>query len=211
MIICASFSLLGCGSGIIDRTNDVTGDENAVAQGALIQDGNTSEGNNHTILKEDHIVTGNSKIFPWDHGELEVSQDKYFLQHADGTAFFWMADTAWKLVQKTDKSDINQYLIDRKKKGFTVILVTVAEHAAVENKKISENAFHNYSWREPNEAYWKHVDYMIEKAEEIGLYIGLLPAWHMYFDKNESKGLIKVEDAEHYGKYVANRYKKKRV
>jgi hypothetical protein len=29
----------------------------------------------------------------------------------------------------------------------------------------------------PREAYFKHVDYIIDRAAELGLYIALLPTW----------------------------------
>jgi len=32
---------------------------------------------------------------PWDaHGRLRVTPDGHYLQHEDGTPFFWLADTA---------------------------------------------------------------------------------------------------------------------
>ena len=32
---------------------------------------------------------------PWEHGKLQVSANHRYLQHADGTPFFWLGETAW--------------------------------------------------------------------------------------------------------------------
>ena len=37
---------------------------------------------------------------PWDHGKLQVSDNQRFLQHADGTPFFWLGETAWLMPQR---------------------------------------------------------------------------------------------------------------
>jgi hypothetical protein len=140
---------------------------------------------------------------PWDYGRLIV--DGYMVKHSDGTGFFFMADTAWKLAQKLDKEDVDLYLSDRKKKGFNVVLTTVAEHTGIRSHDTLELAFNNSSWREPNEKYWEHIDYIIDKAEENGLYIGLLPAWQ----KQSEKSLISTDEAKDYGEFISNRYKDK--
>ena len=58
---------------------------------------------------------------PWTaHGALEVSADGHFLQHSDGTAFFWLGDTAWRLPVLSP-NDVEYYLANRVQKGFNVI------------------------------------------------------------------------------------------
>ncbi|MDE7346377.1 MAG: DUF4038 domain-containing protein [Muribaculaceae bacterium] len=34
---------------------------------------------------------------PWSHGALKVSDNGLYLQHEDGTPFFWLGDTGWLL------------------------------------------------------------------------------------------------------------------
>jgi hypothetical protein len=132
------------------------------------------------------------------------------VKHSNGTGFIWMADTVWQLPQKSNKKDVNLYLNDRKEKGFTVVLISIAEHTGIKNSYTMEPAFHKFNWKKPNENYWKHVDYIITEAEKKGLYVGLLPAWHMFFERKDTKGLIDTGDAEHYGNYIASRYKDKK-
>ena len=35
-----------------------------------------------------------AKDKPWEHGKLQVSANQRFLQHEDGTPFFWLGETA---------------------------------------------------------------------------------------------------------------------
>jgi len=57
------------------------------------------------------------------HGPLRVSQDRRYLEHLDGTPFFWLADTWWMgLCQRLDWPGSFQLLTaDRVNKGYTVI------------------------------------------------------------------------------------------
>ena len=63
---------------------------------------------------------------PWTvHGQLKVSENGHYLEHEDGTAFFWLGDTAWRLASLKPE-DIKRYLINRKEKGFNIILFTIS-------------------------------------------------------------------------------------
>ena len=43
------------------------------------------------------LITTAHAGHPWeDHGKLEVSENKRYLQHEDGTPFFWFGDTCWE-------------------------------------------------------------------------------------------------------------------
>src|SRR4028119_1358738 len=55
------------------------------------------------------------------HGALQVSANRRFLQHANGTPFFYLADTAWELFHRLDRAEAERYLENRRQKRFTVI------------------------------------------------------------------------------------------
>ena len=48
---------------------------------------------------------------------LQVSQNGHCLQLDDGTPFFWLGDTAWKLG-RLSPNDVERYLRNRAGKGF---------------------------------------------------------------------------------------------
>lgn len=47
---------------------------------------------------------------PWSNGRLMVSDNHKFLQHENGTPFFWLGDTGWLLPEKLDRSEAQFYL-----------------------------------------------------------------------------------------------------
>jgi hypothetical protein len=64
----------------------------------------------------------------------------------------------------------------------------------------------------PNEEYFGHVDYIVNRAEELGLFIGMLPAWGGHWKFNGNKpGLFTDETALEYGRFLGKRYRDKPI
>ena len=61
----------------------------------------------------------------------------------------------------------------------------------------------------PNEAYFAHVDWVIKKAPEKGIFIGLLPTWGDKVDPKWGKGpkIFTNDNALKYGQWIGKRYK----
>ncbi len=55
------------------------------------------------------------------HGRIRVAKVGTHLEHADGTPFFFLADTCWTGPALSAEKDWDTYLADRKKKGFTAV------------------------------------------------------------------------------------------
>ena len=51
---------------------------------------------------------------------LRISENGHYIEHEDGTGFFWLGDTGW-LIARLTPEDIDRYIQDRAKKGFNVI------------------------------------------------------------------------------------------
>ena len=49
-------------------------------------------------------------IKPWVHGRLRASDNQRFLQHEDGTPFFWLGETAWLMPQRLNRDEVQYYL-----------------------------------------------------------------------------------------------------
>lgn len=62
---------------------------------------------------------------PWDSGRLEVSENGRFLRHADGSPFFWLADTGWLLPERLDRDEAEYYLSRCADAGYNVVQVQV--------------------------------------------------------------------------------------
>lgn len=146
------------------------------------------------------------------YGQLKVSDNKRHLQTADGKPFFWLGDTAWELFHRLNREEAEKYLRNRADKGFTVIqAVVLAELDGLHDPNAyGEIPLENDDPTKPREAYFQHVDYIIDKANQFGLYIGLLPTWgDKVFKDRWGKGpeIFTPDNARAYGKWLGYRYK----
>ena len=62
---------------------------------------------------------------PWEHGDLRVSDNGLYMQHEDGTPFFWLGDTGWLLPQRLDRDEAQHYLEQTAREGFNVVQIAV--------------------------------------------------------------------------------------
>jgi hypothetical protein len=135
---------------------------------------------------------------------VRVAPGGRFFQTSDGKPFFWQGDTAWCIFNHPSPADVDLYLNDRRSKGFTVIqgCVAVWDFAGRRNPD-GETPFLNNSPRTPNDAYFKNVDSIIDKATARGMYMAILPFW----TKNTRSGPYADPDGmKVYTHYLAKRY-----
>lgn len=141
---------------------------------------------------------------------LRVSDDGRHLVHEDGSPFFWLGDTAWELFHRLDREEADLYLEDRAEKGFTVIqAVVLAELDGLNTPNAyGETPLEENDPTQPNEAYFEHVDYVVDRAEDLGLYVGMLPTWGDKFNKKWGEGpeVFTPENARAFGEFLGTRY-----
>ena len=150
-----------------------------------------------------------------DPPRLKVSDNRRFLVKADGKPFFYLGDTAWELFHRLTREDAERYLKDRAAKGFTVIqAVVLAEEDGlrVPNAYGHTPLFDNDP-PQPNEDYFRHVDWVVNKAAELGLYVGMLPTWGDKWNKKWGVGpeIFSPENAAAYGEWLGRRYRNKPI
>lgn len=147
----------------------------------------------------------------FSHGRLKVSENNRFIVHEDGTPFFYLGDTGWELFHRLNKDETEKYLENRRAKGFTVIqAVALAELDGLNTPNAEGNRpLIDNDPLKPDEAYFAHIDWVVKKAGEKGMYIGLLPTWGDKVDKRWGKGpvIFNSENARKYGQWIGNRYK----
>ena len=97
---------------------------------------------------------------------LDVSADGRRLEDADGRPFLINGDAAWSLMVELDEPQAETYLEDRRQRGFNAVLVNLIErgfggpaNAGGPATFRPENDFTS-----PNEAYFAHVDWVIDRA-----------------------------------------------
>jgi hypothetical protein len=160
-----------------------------------------------------HGVQGRVEVKPYRgtnplyaHGPLRVSANRRFLEHADGTPFFWLGDTWWMgLCHRLRWPDEFQTLAaDRKQKGFNVIQLVAGLYPDM----------HPFDPRGANEAgcpwetnytrirpqYFDAVDRRIEFLVEQGITPCIVGAWGYFIP------WMGVEKAKQHWRYLVARY-----
>jgi hypothetical protein len=142
---------------------------------------------------------------------LRVSENQRFLVRDDGSPFSWFADTAWEMFHRLTREEAADYLEKRSEQGFTLIQsVVLAEFEGVRQP----NAYGDHALIEedparPNEPYFRHVDWIVEKANSLGLVVGMLPTWGDKVGETHGDGprIFTAKNARAYGEILGRRYR----
>ena len=148
---------------------------------------------------------------------LKVSENRRFLVDGDGRPFFWLGDTAWELFHRLNREDADRYLEDRARKGFTVVqAVALAELDGLHDANpyghtplIDDDPTRPNTQDGPANDYWDHVDYIVKKANSLGIVVGFLPTWGDKWNKKWGAGpeIFTPDNAEVYGQWLGARYR----
>ncbi len=158
------------------------------------------------------LMLGLASVFtygqkPWDNGKLMVSSNNRYLQFENGKPFFWLGDTGWLVPQHLDRSEVEYYFNKCRRAGYNMVQIQVMD--AVPSYNIYGQQSLPYGWDfskadpEGVYSYWDHLDYIVRKAEQNGIYIGMVAIW----GSQVQAGNINAEQAKAYGKFLAERYK----
>jgi hypothetical protein len=155
-------------------------------------------------------------VLPGKAQHLRVSENQRYLVKADGTPFFYLGDTAWELFHRLNREEADLYLQNRADQGFTVIqAVVLAEINGLRDPNpYGEVPLLNEDPTTPNEKYFEHVDYIVSKAEELGLTIGMLPTWGDKIFKNTwgvGPEIFNMSNTRAFGTYIGKRYKDRQI
>lgn len=144
---------------------------------------------------------------------LRVSADGRALVRADARTFFWLGDTAWELFSKLTRDDVEHYLTTRRQQGFNVLQAIILPYQGhhVPNR-YGETPFLSVSPEElvPNEAYFRHADWLLDRAEEKGFYVVVMPAWRYFWREmprqTTYKPILTPANTRGYAEFLARRY-----
>ena len=146
---------------------------------------------------------------------LQVSRNGRCFVDQDGNPFFYLGDTAWLLFQRLDREEVEKYLKDRAGKGFTVIQAYVIrgldlQHPDGTTSLLGETPFLDRDPTRPNEAFFKHMDDVVRRANELGLVMGLVVAksWHV---NEHPERVFSGGNAHAFGEFLGERYRNNAV
>lgn len=145
---------------------------------------------------------------------IKLSASKTYLLDHDDRPTIINGDTAWSVIVQLTKQDAELYLTDRANKGYNLILVNLLEHWFSDNAPANLYGDEPFTtpgnFTTPNEAYFAHADWVINKAAEKGITVLLTP---LYLGFNQNQGWQNevqnnsLAAMRSYGRYVGNRYK----
>lgn len=149
---------------------------------------------------------------------INISDNRHYLVDEQGHPFFYLADTAWELFHRLSREEADMYLKDRARKGFTVIqAVAIAELDGINTPNtyghlpfIEEDPTRPAIREGTDNDYWDHVDYIIRRANEQGLYMAILPTWGRYWHDG-SNPIFNTQNVRIYGRWLASRYRDAKV
>jgi hypothetical protein len=143
--------------------------------------------------------------------KLFVSENRRFLMQENGAPFFYLGDTAWQLFHRLTPAESVHYLEDRAAKKFTVIQAALlAELGGLDTPNANGDlALFNNDPTTPNEKYFQHADFVLRRANELGLVMGVLPTWGDKWNQSFGTGpeIFTPENAAIYGEWLGRRYR----
>lgn len=144
---------------------------------------------------------------PWSNGKLVVSEENRYLKHENGVPFFWLGETGWLMPERLNRDEVPYYLEKCKEAGYNVVQVQTLNGVPTMNYYGQYSMIDGFNFKNIDRkgvyGYWDHMDYIIKTAERYGIYIGMVCIW----GTPVSQGLMNVDEAKSYGKFLAERYK----
>ena len=142
------------------------------------------------------------------HGAFMVSANKRYLEHRDGTPFYWLGDTWWSgLSDRLSWQGFQTLTADRKAKGFTVIQICAGLIPTNEELAPVDPGFQNeggYVWdlefKHINPQYFDYADRRIQYLIDAGIAPALVGGWHPVLAQ------MGVAQMKKHWRYVIARY-----
>ncbi|GMF19529.1 unnamed protein product [Phytophthora lilii] len=117
----------------------------------------------------------------------------------------------YELVHKLNKTSIDFYLRTRAEQGYNAVqTVVISENNGTTRPNFyGDLPFNNSDTTQPNEAYFRLIDWTVDRAASYGLLMVLVPAWGNWISggwHGTEEPLFNDSTAYEWGKYVGARY-----
>jgi hypothetical protein len=148
---------------------------------SVCSDTSNSSLHDQTTTLEVTPYTGSNPLY--QRGRLQVAPDQRHLQHADGTPFFWLADTWWmgfcKRISWPD--EFRELTADRTAKGFSVVQIVAGLYPDMppfDERGANEAGFPwETDFSRINPAYFDHVDLRVAHLVQSGIVPSIVGFW----------------------------------
>lgn len=142
-------------------------------------------------------------------GALRHEQGKYYLSHANGTPFFWLACTAWNGALKSSNEEWEYYLNQRKANNYNVIQLVTTEWRGCDKNAEGLTAIDGAGYIHIHPDFFKRIDRKIDEVNAKGLVASPVILWALPFGEGRelSPGYtLPLEEAVLLAKYIVARY-----
>ena len=136
------------------------------------------------------------------HGQVRVARDRRHIEHADGTPFFWLADTVWTGACAAEPKDWGFYAQTRASQRFTVVQWAVVPGDDAKG----QSAYTGFPERITiNPDFFKRLDAKLNMLSQAGILSAVVPLLEMQSQKNAATPLPD-DQAELLVRYVVARW-----
>ncbi len=154
-----------------------------------------------------HNLEGDVQVLPYTgtnplyrHGFLQVSADRRFLVHADGTPFLWLGDTLWGATVWLTEAGFQEAVADRRAKHFTVLQTNFARENEVDTA--GDTPWQGDRW---NVRFMQKLDRMFSDANEQGMYLFVNGLVELVWDRGipQYERLVEMIGARYAAHFVS--------
>ena len=137
---------------------------------------------------------------PLSGGPLRVATDGRHFEHADGTPFFWLADTAWNGALRADESDWAEYLSLRREQGFSAVQFVTTQWRGWPGAAVFDDA----DGLDVNVAAFQRLDRMVAAVNAHGLVASPVMLWTL--TESDPGQTLSEDDAIALCRYMVARW-----
>ncbi len=143
------------------------------------------------------------------HGPVINPRGTYYLTHADGTPFFWLACTAWNGALKSSDTEWDQYLTQRVENNYSAVQLVTTQWRGCDKSSECLVAFEGCGRIRINPEFFRLIDRKIDRVNEFGLVAAPVILWALQSGSGRelSPGYYLPDDqAVLLGRYIIARY-----
>ena len=145
-----------------------------------------------------------------EHGPIRVHHSGHYLEHDDGTPFFFLGDTAWNGPLKSTEADWAYYVQTRAAQGFSAVQwVTTQFRAAPDGDILKRRAYSGTNSIAVNPEFFQRLDGKVTAMNRAGLLSVPVLLWAHGGGTNrpiDPGAILKEEDAIRLARYMVARW-----
>jgi hypothetical protein len=138
------------------------------------------------------------------YGPVRLSGDRRFFTWANGSPFFWLADTAWNGVLRSNEADWERYLTARQNQGFSVVQFVSTQWRGAMEVLGDERAFAGTEHITIFPDFFRSREPRITAINEAGLVAAPVILWAVW-DSDPGWALAEA-DAIRLARYIVARW-----